>query len=114
MLSINNLTVAFGSYTLLDAISFHISAGEKIGLVGKNGSGKTTLMKIILGEEKPEGGRVEMSRDQTIGYLPQIMKHNKRKSVIEEVKGSCPDAGPGEAEKILRGMGFLPDEMERP
>lgn len=114
MLSINNLTVAFGSYTLLDAISFHISAGEKIGLVGKNGSGKTTLMKIILGEEKPEGGRVEMSREQTIGYLPQIMRHNKRKSVIEEVKGYCLDAGPGEAEKILRGMGFLPAEMERP
>lgn len=113
MLSINNLTVAFGSYTLLDAISFHISDGEKIGLVGKNGSGKTTLMKIILGEEKPEEGRVEMSREQTIGYLPQIMKHNKSKSVIDEVKGACPNVAPGEAEKILRGMGFLPDEIER-
>ena len=39
MVSINNVTVSFGSYTLLDGISFHISDGEKIGLVGKTGRG---------------------------------------------------------------------------
>ena len=69
MVSINNVTVAFGSYTLLDAVSFHISDGEKIGLVGKNGAGKSTMMKIILGVEKPDSGRVEMPREQTVGYL---------------------------------------------
>ena len=58
MVSINNLTVAFGSHILLDAISFHISDGEKIGLVGRNGAGKSTLMKIILGLEKPDSGRI--------------------------------------------------------
>ena len=113
MVSINNVTVAFGSYTLLDAISFHISDGEKIGLVGKNGAGKSTVMKLIMGLEKPDSGRVEMPREQTLGYLPQIMEHHKGRSVIDEVKGSCPDAGPGEAEKILRGLGFLPDELNR-
>lgn len=113
MVSINNVTVAFGSYTLLDAISFHISDGEKIGLVGKNGAGKSTLMKIILGLEKPDTGSVEMPREQTIGYLPQIMEHHRGKSVLDEVRDSCPDAGPGEAEKVLRGLGFLPAEMQR-
>ena len=113
MVSVNNLTVAFGSYVLLDAVSFHISDGEKIGLVGRNGAGKSTLMKIILGQEKPDSGRVEMPRGQTIGYLPQIMEHHTGKSVIREVKDSCPDAGPGEAEKVLKGLGFLPDEQER-
>ena len=113
MVSINNVTVAFGSYTLLDAVSFHISDGEKIGLVGKNGAGKSTIMKIILGVEKPDSGRVEMPREQTVGYLPQIMEHHRGKSVTAEVKDSCPDAGPGEAEKVLRGLGFLPEELDR-
>ena len=114
MVSINNLTVAFGSFTLLDAVSFHISDGEKIGLTGRNGAGKSTLMKIILGLEKPDSGRIEMPREQTMGYLPQIMEHGRGLSVLGEVRKSCPDALPGEAEKILRGLGFLPGEMDRP
>ena len=113
MVSINNVTVSFGSFTLLDGISFHISDGEKIGLVGKNGAGKSTVMKLIMGLEKPDSGRVEMPREQTLGYLPQIMEHHRGRSVIEEVKGSCPSAGPGEAEKVLRGLGFLPEELNR-
>ena len=50
MISINNVTVSFGSFTLLDCISFHISEQDKIGLVGKNGAGKSTIMKLITGE----------------------------------------------------------------
>ena len=86
MISINNVTVAFGSFTLLDNISFHISESEKIGLVGKNGAGKTTLMKLITGEQSPTQGSVEKpSSGIKIGYLPQIMEHHKGHSVIEEV-----------------------------
>ncbi len=114
MIGISNLTVAFGGTPLLDGISFHISDGEKIGLVGKNGAGKSTIMKIIMGLEKPDGGKVEIPREQTIGYLPQIMSHHKGKSVLDEVKDSSPEAGPGEAEKILSGLGFLQEEFSRP
>jgi ATP-binding cassette subfamily F protein 3 len=85
MISINNVTVAFGSFTLLDAVSFHISDGDKIGLVGKNGAGKSTLMKLITGEQAPTSGSVALPSDIRIGYLPQIMEHHRGRTVLEEV-----------------------------
>ena len=85
MISINNVTVSFGSFTLLDCISFHISEQDKIGLVGKNGAGKSTLMKLITGEQQPASGSVDKPSGIRIGYLPQIMEHHKGVSVIQEV-----------------------------
>ena len=85
MIAINNVTVAFGGFTLLDNISFHISENEHIALVGKNGAGKSTLMKLITGEQSPTSGHIDMPSGLQIGYLPQIMQHNKGRSVIDEV-----------------------------
>ena len=85
MISVNNVTVSFGSYNLLDCINFHISDGDKIGLVGKNGAGKSTLMKLITGEEQPTSGSIEKPQGVKIGYLPQIMEHHRGHSVLEEV-----------------------------
>jgi ATP-binding cassette subfamily F protein 3 len=84
MISINALTVAYGGFTLLDNINFHISESDKIGLVGKNGAGKSTILKLICGEQKPTGGKIEVPSGMQIGYLPQIMQHNKGKSVLDE------------------------------
>lgn len=84
MISINGITVSFGSHNLLDNISFHISESDKIGLVGKNGAGKSTIMKLICGEQKPTSGHIDMPNDIRIGYLPQIMQHHKGKTVMEE------------------------------
>ena len=85
MISLNNITVAFGSFTLLDDVSFHISDGDKIGLVGKNGAGKSTLMKLITGEQAPTSGSVALPSGIRIGYLPQIMEHHRGRTVLEEV-----------------------------
>jgi len=84
MISINDLTVAYGSFTLLDHINFHISESDKIGLVGKNGAGKSTVMKLICGEQSPTSGTIAMPSHITIGYLPQIMEHHKGRTVLEE------------------------------
>ncbi len=85
MISVNNVTVSFGSWNLLDCINFHISDGDKIGLVGKNGAGKSTLMKLITGEQAPTSGSIEKPAGVRIGYLPQIMEHHRGRSVMEEV-----------------------------
>ena len=84
MISIDNLTVAWGGFTLLDGINFHISGNDKIGLVGKNGAGKSTLMKLIIGQQNPTSGHIDRPSGVTIGYLPQIMEHHKGLSVMEE------------------------------
>ena len=84
MISINELTVAYGGFTLLDGVSFHISESDKIGLVGKNGAGKSTIMKLICGQQVPTSGHIDKPAHVHIGYLPQIMEHHKGLSVMEE------------------------------
>ena len=74
MISIDNLTVSFGGWTLFDEISFLINDKERIGLVGRNGAGKTTILKLIAGLQQPTSGAVTKSADCTIGYLPQQMQ----------------------------------------
>ena len=91
MISINGLTVAYGGFTLLDGIDFHISENDKIGLVGKNGAGKSTIMKLICGLQSPTSGSIDKPNDLRIGYLPQIMDHHKGRTVLEEAMTAFED-----------------------
>ena len=101
MISINNLTVAYGGFTLLNEINFHISESDKIGLVGKNGAGKSTILKLVCGLQSPTSGKVAVPNGVKIGYLPQIMEHHKGRSVIDEAMTAFAD------------MFALEDELER-
>jgi ATP-binding cassette subfamily F protein 3 len=85
MVSVQNLTVSFGSFDLLTNISFLINDQDRIGLAGKNGSGKSTLLNVIAGLQSPTSGMVDMSKDVTIGYLPQQMKVDDTTTVMNEV-----------------------------
>ncbi len=91
MISINSLTVAYGGFTLLNDINFHISENDKIGLVGKNGAGKSTILKLICGIQHPTSGKVVVPSGVKIGYLPQIMEHHKGRSVIDETMTAFAD-----------------------
>jgi ATP-binding cassette subfamily F protein 3 len=86
MVSVNQLTLDFGTFLLFEDISFLINPRDRIGLVGKNGAGKTTLLKIICGLQDPTSGQVTMPRDFSFGYLPQVMQHHDRFSVFEETE----------------------------
>jgi ATP-binding cassette subfamily F protein 3 len=85
MVSVQDLSVSFGSFDLLTNISFLINDQDRIGLAGKNGSGKSTLLKIIAGLQNPSSGMVDMSKEVTIGYLPQQMKVDDSTTVMNEV-----------------------------
>lgn len=84
MLSVDNVTVQFGGFTLLDNISFVLNNNERVALVGKNGAGKSTLLKIISGINKPSLGKVTYPKETSIGYLPQQMTLNDNLTVREE------------------------------
>lgn len=84
MISIENLSVEFGGFTLLNDISFVLNTNDRTALVGKNGAGKSTLLKIIAGIQRPSQGRVSYPKEISIGYLPQQMKLNDTLTVKEE------------------------------
>lgn len=103
MISINHLTVAYGGYTLLDDINFHISEQDRIGLVGKNGAGKSTLLKLICGFQSPTSGKVSIPSGCKVGYLPQIMEHHRGRSVMQEAMTAFDEIH--EKEKELERVG---------
>ena len=84
MVSIENLNVEFGGFTLFDDVSFVLNKSERIALVGRNGAGKSTLLKIIAGLQKPTGGNISYPKETTIGYLPQQMTLDNSRKVKDE------------------------------
>ena len=84
MISIENLTVQFGGFTLLDEISFVLNKNERIALAGKNGAGKSTLLKLMARAQQPTNGIISYPKEVTVGYLPQQMKLSNERTVKEE------------------------------
>lgn len=81
LLSINNLSKAYGAKVLFKNISFGINYGEKLALVAKNGSGKTTLFKILKGIEIADEGEVVFRKDITVGFLEQNFAFDESQSI---------------------------------
>lgn len=84
MITLNNLSIAFSGTDLFTHVSLVIGNKDRIGLVGKNGAGKSTLMKIIAGMLSPTSGELILSKDQTVGYLPQELQYKGNKNVMQE------------------------------
>ncbi len=86
MISVNNLTIRFGSEPLFSDVSYVVNPRDRIALVGKNGAGKSTMLKVFAGLQPPTSGSVSVPKDVTIGYLPQHMIHNDGTTVREEAE----------------------------
>jgi len=97
MLTLENISVNYGAINALKGVSMHVEQGEVVGLLGANGAGKTTTFYMIIGLERPEGGRVMLGgRDITklpmylrarlgVGYLPQEPSVFRRMTVAQNV-----------------------------
>jgi ATP-binding cassette subfamily F protein 3 len=86
MISVNNVSVVFGGFYLLDSVSFLINKKDRIGLTGRNGAGKSTMLKILAGVQSPSEGNIAMASDIKIGYLPQTKVYTDGCTVREEAK----------------------------
>ena len=71
LLSCESLTKSYTSRPLFENLTFAISEGDHVGLVGPNGSGKTTLLKILAGVEPPDSGTRALRKGVRVGYVPQ-------------------------------------------
>lgn len=159
MLHVSDLYLHFGERTVFEGLSFTLQAGEKAALIGRNGAGKTTLFRMISGEYRPDGGRLEMPPGWRIGYLSQDIQPVTEETVweiamrafeeprrldaeIRDIEKALEantlegkaledalvrladahhllhvmgwDQAEGEAEKVLKGLGFKSDQFSRP
>ncbi len=85
MLSVSGLTKAYGGRTLFRDVTFRLSNGRRIALVGGNGVGKTTILETIVGLREPDAGDVSRQKDARVGYLPQELLDAWEGTVLEEV-----------------------------
>jgi sulfate-transporting ATPase len=90
-----NLKKGYGDILLIDDLDFTLPRGGIVGVIGPNGAGKTTLFRMLVGEEKPDGGTLKVGETVKIGYVDQSRDSLKGdKSVWDEISG-------GEEEIVL-------------
>jgi ATP-binding cassette subfamily F protein uup len=86
LLNLEHVSKSYGVRPLLSDVSLGVSAGDRIGIVGRNGDGKTTLLEVMTGLEEPDSGRVSRQRGLLVGYLHQgdqlVDSHTVREAVL--------------------------------
>lgn len=85
ILTVDNITKAYGERKLFENASFYLAEGEKAGIIGINGTGKSTLLKIIAGLEEPDTGKVIKANHCMIRFLPQNPEFKPDETVLEAV-----------------------------
>ncbi|MGZ4965608.1 MAG: ABC-F family ATP-binding cassette domain-containing protein [Chthoniobacterales bacterium] len=118
MLTISQVTKAFGGRTLFEDASLQVNRGYRVGLVGPNGAGKTTLFSLILGEALPDNGKISVEKSATIGFLPQENAPAGDETVLQLACGKITEHSDWEiepkAKRILHGLAFREADFNRP
>ncbi|MBM4025944.1 MAG: ATP-binding cassette domain-containing protein [Planctomycetes bacterium] len=83
LVSLQEISIAFGGPPLLEGVSLQIDKGQRIGLLGRNGAGKSTLMKILAGQVVPDAGTVQAEAGLKIAYFSQTIPPDLEGSVFE-------------------------------
>jgi len=85
LLSVENISKAFGERVILENISFGINKDQKIAFIAKNGTGKTTLLNIMAGKDLPDSGQVVFRKGIHIGFLSQNPYFDEELTVEETI-----------------------------
>ena len=116
MLQVSGLHKSFAGRVLFDDVTFSLTSGERIALIGRNGCGKSTLFKLILGQEHPDAGEITAPRGYRIGHLAQHLSFTKSNILQEACAGLLVQDGSEDykAEVILSGLGFSMADLGKP
>ena len=90
LISLRDVSIAFGGDPMLDAVSLHVEAGERACLVGRNGCGKSTLLRLLAGEMEPDSGEILRAPGIRAAYLPQEVPDGLRGTVRSVVESGDP------------------------
>ena len=102
LISLEKAAKAYAHRTLLDDVSLGLSAGDRVGVVGRNGAGKSTLLALLAGRTAPDTGRVAMASGLRLGFLPQ--SDHLAGTVGEIVFGDGASPTPWEADPRARAI----------
>ncbi len=98
VLRLDHVTISHPGGLVLEDLNWPIQHGDKLGLVGPNGAGKSTILQLLTGELPPDDGFVVVSRGATMGYLPQEIRLDPKKTVLAEALTASPRIAALEAE----------------
>jgi ATP-binding cassette ChvD family protein len=86
VVEVQGLRKGFGDRLLIDGLSFNLPPGGIVGIIGPNGAGKTTLFRMLMGQEKPDGGTIRLGESVTLAYVDQSRDTlDPNKNVWEEI-----------------------------
>jgi ATP-binding cassette subfamily F protein uup len=108
LISAQDLVLNINDRALLDRASLALSAGDRMGLVGRNGAGKSTFLRILAGDLEPDGGAITRRRDLVTGYLPQAFELDPGLTVLEAAR-----AGAGHVLSLIHEFENLPGHSGR-
>ena len=91
MLTISEVSKAFGGRTLFEDVTLQVNRGDRLGLVGPNGAGKSTLFSLILRSDSPDTGTVSFQKNITVGFLPQESAPVANETVLELATAISPE-----------------------
>ena len=114
VLTIKNLSKSFGDRTLFSDVNLEVEGGERIALLGDNGTGKSTLLKIIMGEEQPDSGKLRLGPTVKIGYLPQIIHFDHPERSLVDTMLYDLDCTAQTARNRLASFKFRGDDVFKP
>ena len=114
VLTIKELKKSFDGRTLFDHVNLEVVGGERIALLGDNGTGKSTLLKILLGEEEPDSGKLRMGPTVKVGYLPQIIHFDKPERNLVDTMLYAQDCSTQTARNRLAAFNFRGEDVFKP
>ncbi|HJC40836.1 MAG TPA: ABC-F family ATP-binding cassette domain-containing protein [Candidatus Intestinimonas pullistercoris] len=114
VLTLKDLKKSFGDRVLFDHVDLEVVGGERIALLGDNGTGKSTLLKLILGEEAPDSGKIRMGPTVKIGYLPQIVHFDRPDRNLVDTMLYAQNCSTQEARDRLAAFNFRGEDVFKP